>query len=40
MFPRSDIGNRLFAAITSFAVTGVIMATLIDYATPLSGVVA
>ena len=40
MFPRSDIGNRLFAAVFSFAVTGVIMATLIDYATPMSGMVA
>lgn len=40
MLPRSDIGNRLFAAVFSFAVTGVIMATLIDYATPMSGMVA
>lgn len=40
MFPRSDIGNRLFAAVMSFAVTGVIMATLIDYATPVTGIVA
>jgi hypothetical protein len=40
MFSRSEIGNRLFAAFTSFAVTGVILATLIDYASPMSGVVA
>jgi hypothetical protein len=40
MFPRSDIGNRLFAAVFSFAITGVMLATVIDYATPLSGVVA
>ena len=40
MFPRSDIGNRLFAGIFSFALTGVIMATLIDYATPATGMVA
>lgn len=40
MFPRSDIGNRIFAAVMSFAFTTVIMATLIDYATPMTGVVA
>lgn len=38
MFSRSDIGNKLFAAVFSFAVTGVMLATVIDYANPVSGV--
>ena len=40
MFPRFEFGNRLMAAIISLAITGTIMATLVDYATPMSGIVA
>ncbi len=40
MFSRFDIGNRMFAAVASLAISAVMMATVIDYATPLSGVVA
>lgn len=40
MFTRSDIGSRLFAAVFSFAITGVILATVVDYATPVTGLVA
>lgn len=40
MFSRPELGNRLFAAFASFAITSAIMATLIDYATPVTGMVA
>ncbi|MFZ9396000.1 MAG: hypothetical protein ACO25F_08075 [Erythrobacter sp.] len=40
MFTRFEFGNRLFTAFMSLALTGTIMATLADYATPVSGIVA
>ncbi len=40
MFSGSDIGNRLIAATSSLALCAVMMMTVIDYATPITGVVA
>ena len=40
MFSGSDIGNRLIAATSSLALCAVMMLTVIDYATPITGVVA
>lgn len=40
MFSGSDIGNRLVAAASSLALCAVMMATVIDYATPFSGGIA
>lgn len=40
MFSGSDLGNRIFAAFGSLAFCAVMMVTVIDYATPVTGVVA
>jgi len=40
MFPVSDIASRVFALASSFALSSVMMLTVIDYATPFAGGVA